>query len=101
MDDVSDGGNMKKEWTSILKSSALNMLQKKKQRRNLEQKSAESKNSNEKDSVSNTTERMKSEKSAFVTSQGNLVGGGASLVLIALAAYLRYLEGTSRYEFQE
>ncbi|KAL8552576.1 hypothetical protein ACS0TY_001314 [Phlomoides rotata] len=101
MDDVSDGGNMKKEWTLLLKSSAENMLQKKKQRRNLEPKSAESENGNEKDSVSNTTERMKSEKSAFVTSQGNLVGGGSSLVLIALAAYLRYLEGTSRYEFQE
>lgn len=101
MDDVSDGGNTKKEWISIKKNSAENMLQRKKQRGNLESKSAEWKEDNEKDSVIKTTQRKKSEKSAFVTSQGSLVGGGSSLVLNALAAYLRYLEGTARDEWQE
>ncbi|KAK3009811.1 hypothetical protein RJ639_013936, partial [Escallonia herrerae] len=38
---------------------------------------------------------------AFLTMQGNLVGGGTSVVLNALAAYLRYLEGTTRDDWQE
>lgn len=46
-------------------------------------------------------QRKRLERSAFVTQQGNFVGGGTSVVLDALAAYLRYLEGTARYEWQE
>ncbi|KAI3458274.1 hypothetical protein Pfo_014937 [Paulownia fortunei] len=100
MDDISDG-NTKKEWTSIKKFSAENLLQKKKRRGNLELKPAELKEDNQQGSGSKTTQRKKSEKTAFVTSQGSLVGGGSSLVLNALAAYLRYLEGTARDEWQE
>ncbi|PQM37504.1 uncharacterized protein Pyn_23173 [Prunus yedoensis var. nudiflora] len=36
------------------------------------------------------------ENSVFVTKKGHSVGGGTSNVLKALAAYLRYLEGTER-----
>lgn len=100
MDDVSCGGNMNKEWTSIKKLSAENMLQRKKQRG--DSKSAEWKDDNEKYTVSETTtQRKKPEKSAFLTSQESFVGGGSDIVLNALAAYLRYLEGTSRDEYQE
>ncbi|CAN4084857.1 unnamed protein product [Withania somnifera] len=38
--------------------------------------------------------------SDFLTECGNIVGGGTSLVLNALSAYLRYPEGTSRDEWQ-
>ncbi|KAK6132191.1 hypothetical protein DH2020_034074 [Rehmannia glutinosa] len=99
MDDISDGGNKKKEWTSINKFSAENLLQRKKLKRNLDLKPADLKE--EQGSGSKTTQRKKSEKSVFVTSQGSLVGGGSSRVLNALAAYLRYLEGTARDEWQE
>lgn len=40
-------------------------------------------------------------KSAFVTQKGNFVGGGTNPVLNALAAYLRYLEGTARDDWKE
>ncbi|XP_027186317.1 uncharacterized protein [Cicer arietinum] len=40
-------------------------------------------------------------KSVFVTQKGNVVGGGTYNVLNALAAYLRYLEGTARDDWQE
>lgn len=49
----------------------------------------------------NLTERKRPERSAFVTQQKNSVGGGTGNVLNALAAYLRYLEGTARGEWQE
>ncbi|XP_027354283.1 uncharacterized protein LOC113864592 isoform X1 [Abrus precatorius] len=39
--------------------------------------------------------------SVFVTQKGNVVGGGTDNVLNALAAYLRYLEGTARDDWQE
>lgn len=44
--------------------------------------------------------RKKRGNSVFVT-QGSSVGGGTSDVLNALAAYLRYLEGTMRDDWQE
>ncbi|RVW35259.1 hypothetical protein CK203_085833 [Vitis vinifera] len=47
------------------------------------------------------TQRKRLQKSVFVTSKGNLVGGGTNAVLNALAAYLRYLEGTGRDDWQE
>ncbi|CAI9771843.1 unnamed protein product [Fraxinus pennsylvanica] len=97
IDDSSNVGNLKKEWISLKKFSAQSVLQGKKlnklgeseiKERNLE-------------SSSYKTKQLRPEKSAFVTRQGKLVGGGASLVLNALAAYLRYLEGTARDEWQE
>ncbi|KAJ8560389.1 hypothetical protein K7X08_004447 [Anisodus acutangulus] len=53
------------------------------------------------DSTLKKIQRKRPIKSAFVTQCGNIVGGGTSLVLNALSAYLRYLEGTSRDEWQE
>lgn len=44
--------------------------------------------------------RKKRGNSVFVT-QGSSVGGGTGDVLNALAAYLRYLEGTVRDDWQE
>ncbi|XVE58698.1 hypothetical protein DITRI_Ditri04bG0189700 [Diplodiscus trichospermus] len=46
-------------------------------------------------------ERRKLDKSVFVTRKGDIVGGGTNSVLNALAAYLRYLEGTARDDWQE
>ncbi|XP_077235482.1 DNA photolyase [Tasmannia lanceolata] len=48
-----------------------------------------------------TTQRKRLENSAFLSRKENLVGGGTNLVLNALAAYLRYLEGTARDDWQE
>lgn len=101
MDDVSCAGNIKNEWTSIKTLSGEKMLQRKKQRGKLDSKSAEGEEDDEKYFNSETTQRKKPQRSAFVTSQGNFAGGGSDLVLNALAAYLRYLEGTSRDEYQE
>ena len=46
-------------------------------------------------------ERRRLDKSVFVTQKGDIVGGGTNSVLNALAAYLRYLEGTARDDWQE
>ncbi|CAH2077995.1 unnamed protein product [Thlaspi arvense] len=43
----------------------------------------------------------KVQNSAFVTRKRDTVGGGTEVVLNALAGYLRYLEGTSRDDWQE
>lgn len=43
----------------------------------------------------------KPDASVFVTQKGNIVGGGTNAILNALAAYLRYLEGTARGDWQE
>ncbi|KAH9678293.1 photolyase/cryptochrome alpha/beta domain-containing protein [Citrus sinensis] len=45
--------------------------------------------------------RKRLDKSFFVTDKGNTVGGGTNAVLNALQAYLRYLEGTGRDDWQE
>ncbi|CAI9092073.1 OLC1v1027220C1 [Oldenlandia corymbosa var. corymbosa] len=50
---------------------------------------------------SQVEERKRPERSAFITQQGTFVAGGTSAVLNALAAYLRYLEGTARGDWQE
>ncbi|KAL3834595.1 hypothetical protein ACJIZ3_009331 [Penstemon smallii] len=99
--EVSDAGNKEGEWTSIKKISAQSALQQKKLRGNFGMKSAELIENYSLGSDSKIAQRKKPKKSAFVTSQGSLVGGGASLVLNALAGYLRYLEGTARDEWQE
>ncbi|KAL0304149.1 UNVERIFIED_CONTAM: Pheophytinase, chloroplastic [Sesamum radiatum] len=100
-DNVSDGGSKKEEWTSIKSLSAENLLQRKNLRGNVELKPLKLEKENQRDPDSKTIRRKKPEKSAFVTSQGSSVGGGSSLVLNALAGYLRYLEGTARDEWQE
>ncbi|KAL7001665.1 hypothetical protein U1Q18_002814 [Sarracenia purpurea var. burkii] len=45
--------------------------------------------------------QSKRQEPVFVTQRGNVVGGGTTGVLNALAAYLRYLEGTVRDDWQE
>ncbi|KAL2227185.1 UNVERIFIED_CONTAM: Pheophytinase, chloroplastic [Sesamum indicum] len=99
-DDIYGWGFKKEEWTSIKSLSAENLLQRKNLRGNVELKPPKLEKENQRDS-GKTSQRKKPEKSAFVTSQGSSVGGGSSLVLNALAGYLRYLEGTARDEWQE
>lgn len=41
------------------------------------------------------------ENSVFISRKSNIVKGGTDVVLNALAAYLRYLEGTARDDWQE
>ncbi|GAV64864.1 DNA_photolyase domain-containing protein/Abhydrolase_6 domain-containing protein [Cephalotus follicularis] len=50
---------------------------------------------------SKKSRRKRLDNSVFVTRKGNVVGGGTNSVLNALAAYLRYLEGTGRDDWQE
>ncbi|GFY84322.1 DNA photolyase [Actinidia rufa] len=45
--------------------------------------------------------QSKIQESVFVTQSRNIVGGGTTGVLNALAAYLRYLEGTVRDDWKE
>ncbi|KAH9607456.1 hypothetical protein KSS87_019353 [Heliosperma pusillum] len=49
----------------------------------------------------NGTQRKRPKGSVFNTSKGNIVAGDSKVVLNALAAYLRYLEGTARDDWQE
>ena len=78
---------------SIKKTSAEDILRK-----------AEALSNNQiKDSLSSSYKqdnRRKRRNSVFLT-QGSSVGGGTADVLNALAAYLRYLEGTIRDDWQE
>ncbi|KAL5569987.1 hypothetical protein UlMin_026562 [Ulmus minor] len=46
-------------------------------------------------------QEKRANNSVFVTRKGSVVGGGTNTVLNALAAYLRYLEGTARDDWQE
>lgn len=46
-------------------------------------------------------QRKRLKNSVFGTSKRNMVAGGTKVVLNALAAYLRYLEGTARDDWQE
>ncbi|XP_076944322.1 uncharacterized protein LOC143614906 [Bidens hawaiensis] len=52
-------------------------------------------------SLASPINKKKLKKSAFITKQGTFVGGGTNDVLNALAAYLKYFEGTSRDDWQE
>ncbi|KDP22400.1 hypothetical protein JCGZ_26231 [Jatropha curcas] len=47
------------------------------------------------------SQRKRVDQSVFVTQNQNVVGGGTNSILNALAAYLRYLEGTARDDWQE
>lgn len=57
--------------------------------------------SNQNTLISKNIERRRSEKSGFLSRNRNIVCGGTNVVLNALAAYLRYLEGTTRDDWQE
>ena len=84
-------------WSSIKSSSAEKVLQ---NARNLISNGVTNGQSN----MNSQTTRIKEKRvknSAFVTQLGIFVGGGTNNVLNALAAYLRYLEGTARDDWQE
>jgi hypothetical protein len=79
-------------WTSIKETSAESILQK---------ELLEPAESNQKDISFGHIKTKRLGKSAFVTQKGNFVGGGTNSVLNALAAYLRYLEGTAQDDWKE
>ncbi|CAK8575378.1 unnamed protein product [Lathyrus sativus] len=84
--------NLQDDWNMIKKTSAETLL------------GREMLKSRESGERSYSFRQIKSEepnKSVFVTQKGNVVGGGTYSVLNALAAYLRYLEGTARDDWQE
>ncbi|KAG9454137.1 hypothetical protein H6P81_007041 [Aristolochia fimbriata] len=60
-------------------------------------------NSNKSGQLSFTSKNQKKilKNSIFVSKDGYVVGGGTDVVLNALAAYLRYLEGTARDDWEE
>ncbi|KAG9452441.1 hypothetical protein H6P81_005345 [Aristolochia fimbriata] len=60
-------------------------------------------NSSKSGQLSFTSKNQKKilKNSVFVSKDGYVVGGGTDVVLNALAAYLRYLEGTARDDWQE
>ncbi|KAM7491732.1 hypothetical protein LguiA_034653 [Lonicera macranthoides] len=98
-------GKSKDKWTSMKNTSPEDIMQKDqiKIRNNLIQdlglsKLAGSRQINLDDIVS---QNKRSEGTVFLTQEGNSVRRGTSAALNALAAYLRYLEGTTRYEWQE
>nr|XP_009787874.1 PREDICTED: uncharacterized protein LOC104235751 isoform X2 [Nicotiana sylvestris] len=94
-------------WASIEKDSATSELRKDQAAtlstvvQGLREEKFKGIGNSQSDSSLKKIQRKRPVKSAFVTQCGNIVGGGTSLVLNALAAYLRYLEGTSRDEWQE
>ncbi|XP_024964843.1 uncharacterized protein LOC112505125 isoform X2 [Cynara cardunculus var. scolymus] len=96
----------KDSWTSIKDSSAEYVMQNARSLISISPTNGfvsnlgESSQSNL-NSLTTQTKEKRSKKSAFVTKQGNVVGGGTSDVLNALAAYLKYLEGTRRDDWQE
>ncbi|KAL5728129.1 hypothetical protein ACHQM5_001251 [Ranunculus cassubicifolius] len=87
---------LKEDWASLKKASARSVLSKIKS--SVEEGSGKS---NPSEGSNMSIARRKSENSVFISREGTVVGGGTRVVLNALAAYLRYLEGTSRYDWQE
>ncbi|KAL8151334.1 hypothetical protein V2J09_021142 [Rumex salicifolius] len=97
---------MKKEtWTLIKETSADIALRNEhmKMFRSYEDDSRNSNRSISEDSFQNYSRngRKRLKKSVFATSNRHIVAGGTDVVRNALAAYLRYLEGTSRDDWQE
>ncbi|KAA8539813.1 hypothetical protein F0562_026505 [Nyssa sinensis] len=97
-------GKLKGSWSSSKVTSAETILRKAQVPPNYliegldESKSGKG---NQNKSINKGARSKRREKSVFVMQRGNLVGGGTSVVLNALAAYLRYLEGTVLDEWQE
>uniref|UniRef100_A0A5B7B6X5 AB hydrolase-1 domain-containing protein n=1 Tax=Davidia involucrata TaxID=16924 RepID=A0A5B7B6X5_DAVIN len=97
-------GKLKGHWSSSKETLAETILQKAQVPPNnlIEGLGlSESRKSNQNNSIYKRARSKRPEKSVFVTQRGNLVGGGTSVVLNALAAYLRYLEGTILDDWQE
>lgn len=90
LDDVKDYmkeglSEKEKSWREMAHASAERILME----RNLEP------------NVDGNLGKKKVHNSAFITRNRDSVGGGTEAVLNALAGYLRYLEGTSRDDWQE
>ncbi|KAJ4828410.1 hypothetical protein Tsubulata_022862 [Turnera subulata] len=83
---------LKESWSSIRDLSTESILLK---------KLAKSRGNNLSNKSSVPIQRKRPQNTVFVTSKGNVVGGGTSKILNGLAAYLRYLEGTGRDDWQE
>ncbi|CAK9161064.1 unnamed protein product [Ilex paraguariensis] len=96
---------LKNKWTSTKKVSVQNSLQKYQVAAPVHLieglEISKSGKSNKKNSNYKHAQTRRPKTSVFLTQQGNMVGGGTNLVLNGLAAYLRYLEGTSRDDWQE
>ena len=86
---------VKKSWTSIKEKSAESVL--------MRELSNPGESNKKRSSFGNGKSFQKKRviNSVFVTRKGSVVGGGTNTVLNALAAYLRYLEGTARDNWQE
>ncbi|MCI15140.1 hypothetical protein A2U01_0036276, partial [Trifolium medium] len=80
------------DWTLIKETSAETLLGR---------EMLKSSESGERSYSFRQMQSRESNESVFVTQKGNVVGGGTYNVLNALAAYLRYLEGTAREDWQE
>ncbi|XP_042505707.1 uncharacterized protein LOC122082310 isoform X2 [Macadamia integrifolia] len=98
----------KKSWTSIKEISAKTILGKERisqsEMQNYPDQSIRNVNSVENtqnDLDPKNIQRKRLQNSVFLSRKGNLVGGGTSVLLNALAAYLRYFEVTARDDWQE
>ncbi|KAL3000400.1 hypothetical protein AAZX31_09G210700 [Glycine max] len=80
------------KWSLMKETSAETILRR---------KVLKSGNNIERSSRFGLTQSRERNGSVFVTQKGNIVGGSTNNVLNALAAYLRYLEGTARDDWQE
>ncbi|XP_015878340.3 uncharacterized protein LOC107414695 [Ziziphus jujuba] len=85
----------KESWISMKEKSAENMFMK------ALYKARESNQNNPSPKDVRRFQKKRLDNSVFVTGRGSSVGGGTKTVLNALAAYLRYLEGTARDDWQE
>ncbi|KAK2975852.1 hypothetical protein RJ640_022869, partial [Escallonia rubra] len=94
-------GKSKEEWAAIKSTSAGDVLRKEQGVIPNKLGLLESGGSNQSSPNHKHGRGKRPSNTAFQTMQGNLVGGGTSVVLNALAAYLRYLEGTTRDDWQE
>lgn len=88
-------GKRKKSWTVIKEKSAETVLMKE-----LFKPGERNQNMSRFNSVQ-SFQKKRVVDSVFVSRKGSSVGSGTSTVLNALAAYLRYLEGTARDDWQE
>ncbi|XP_062092132.1 cryptochrome DASH, chloroplastic/mitochondrial isoform X2 [Humulus lupulus] len=86
---------LRKSWTSIKDKSAETIMMKE------ALKAGESNRISSRFKNAQRFQQKRVVNSVFVTQGGSTVGGGTNAVVNALAAYLRYLEGTARDDWQE
>ncbi|KAJ4953251.1 hypothetical protein NE237_030083 [Protea cynaroides] len=98
----------KKSWTSIKEISAKTILREElislsKMQSNPDQsmRNINSVENNRSNMDSKDIQKKRLRNSFFLSREGNQVGGGTDILLNALAAYLRCLEGTARDDWQE